>query len=120
MKLALMFFALVCIKDLVAHYGEGQWLHAYKFFLQYISVQFVGASELGMPVFQALVESSGGYVIPHDSFTTPHLQHNLGFLLEQMYVSKSKALTEGSSLAPTSADSVSQLEGCMVDMRMAG
>jgi hypothetical protein len=42
-----------------------------------------GSSELGLPAYQALVEPSSGYVISHDTFVTPHLQHNLRFLLEQ-------------------------------------
>lgn len=79
-----------------------------------------GATELGMPVFQALVEPSGGYVIPHDTFTTAHLQHNLGFVLENTYVSKSKAFIVGMSSTPSLSDSPFQLEGCMIDLRIAG
>jgi hypothetical protein len=50
-----------------------------------------GANELGLPAYQALVEPSGGYVLPHLSFTTPHLEHNLKFLLQHTFMSKSRS-----------------------------
>lgn len=85
-----------------------------------IDVFCTGAHELGMPVFQAVVEPSGGYVIPHDSFTTPHLKHNIDFLLGETYISKSKAINLDPTINATSAHNSTQLEGCMVDMRISG
>jgi Sec23/Sec24 zinc finger/Sec23/Sec24 trunk domain len=85
-----------------------------------IDVFCTGAHELGLPVFQAMVEPSGGYVLPHDTFSTPHLKHNLEFVLNETFLSKSKRDTSDSTVNPTSAHSITELNGCVVDMRVAG
>jgi len=85
-----------------------------------IDVFCTGAHELAMPVFQAVVEPSGGYVIPHETFETPHLKYNMEFLLSETYISKSKATNSDPTIAVTSNHHTStHLEGCMVDMRMS-
>lgn len=53
-----------------------------------IDVFCTGSLELGLPAYQALVEPSGGYVLPHSNFTGPHLSHNLLYLLKHTYVSR--------------------------------
>lgn len=80
----------------------------------------IGAHELGLPVFQALVEPSGGYVIPHETFTTNHLSQNLEFLLNETFLSKSKRDNADSTVNVAATSNSAQLEGCMVDMRIAG
>ena len=67
-----------------------------------------------------MVEPSGGYVLPHDTFTTPQLNHNLEFLLSETFLSKSKREKSDSTVNVTSSHSTPELEGCMVDMRIAG
>ncbi|KAL7575763.1 hypothetical protein ACA910_003093 [Epithemia clementina (nom. ined.)] len=74
-----------------------------------IDVFCTGSSELGIAAYQALVEPSGGYVLPHESFVVvpapptsssssseendvspsmpQQLQRNLAFLLQHTYVS---------------------------------
>ncbi len=55
-----------------------------------------GVHELALPAYQALVEPSGGYVLPLLSFDeTAQFQHNLKFLLENTYMSRSKFIPEG-------------------------
>jgi hypothetical protein len=49
-----------------------------------------GVTELALPAYQALVEPSGGYVLPLVSFTTPRFEHDLKFLLKNTYMSRSK------------------------------
>lgn len=54
-----------------------------------------GVHELALPAYQALVEPSGGYVIPLVSFDeTSQLQHNLNFLLNNSYMSRSRDIPE--------------------------
>lgn len=53
-----------------------------------VDVFCTGSSELGLPAYQSLVEPSSGYVLSHDSFArTPHLRHNVGFVLQQTHMS---------------------------------
>lgn len=73
-----------------------------------------------MPVFQAVVEPSGGYVIPHETFTTAHLKHNIDFLLGETYLSKCKMTNSDPTIHPTIVHNSTQLEGCMVDIRLSG
>lgn len=47
-----------------------------------------------MPAYQALVEPSGGYVIPHTSFTTSNLTQNLKFLLQSTAIARSQKSAE--------------------------
>ncbi len=70
-----------------------------------------GASELGLPAYQALVEPSGGYVLTHETFVTPHLNHNLEYVLHRTYVSRGTiedSMISGTKLA----------DGCILDIRM--
>jgi hypothetical protein len=103
-----------------------------------------GSSELGLPAYQALVEPSSGYVISHDTFVTPHLQHNIQFLLQQTSMSLAhflqKPITSSSDDDNDSdyddgmrqRDSIQKIpqkdnpvsfgtwiEGCTVDFRMS-
>ena len=96
-------------------------------FLFFISFLKTGAHELALPVFQAMVEISGGYVLPHDTFTTPHLQHNLEFILKETYLSKTKRETFLDSTVihsimspPHRTTTTTDLEGCVVDLRISG
>lgn len=58
-------------------------------FIAFFFFCIAGANELGLPAYQALVEPSGGYVLPHNSFSTPQLEQNLGFLLQKTFMSRS-------------------------------
>lgn len=76
-----------------------------------IDVLCTGSSELAMQSYQALVEHSSGYVLPHESFTSQHLQCNLKFLLQQTYMSAVESDQE---------DEVPlDMDGCIIDLRMS-
>lgn len=68
-----------------------------------------GSSELGFPAYQALAEPSGGYVLPHLSFTTPHLKRNLNFVLQQTYISRTEEAEGVQGIAAAE---------CFVDLRV--
>lgn len=54
-----------------------------------------GVHELALPAYQALVEPSGGYVLPLLSFDeTSQFQQNLKFLLENTYMSRSNDILD--------------------------
>ncbi len=53
-----------------------------------------GVTELALPVYQAMVEPSGGYVMSLLSLDTPQLDANLKFVLDETYMSRSKYLPE--------------------------
>jgi len=97
-----------------------------------IDVLCTGSSELGLPAYQSLVEPSSGYVISHDSFATPHLQRNVGFLLKRTYLSLAQYAPpvvaeeedqENSNPAVASSSPSKQqeewIDGCTVDIRMS-
>ena len=44
---------------------------------------------MGLPAYQALVEPSGGYVLPHTSLQSPQLKHNLNYVLKDSFMSRS-------------------------------
>ena len=83
-----------------------------------MDVLCTGASELALPSYQALVEPSAGYVLPHATFTTEHLKWNLDFILKQTHVAglHFDAPDPGSEL-PLRDDV--WLDGCIVDVRMS-
>lgn len=56
-----------------------------------VDVFCAGYMELGLPAYQALVGPSGGYVLPHSTFDSPNLVHNLGFCLKFTYISRTNA-----------------------------
>ena len=53
-----------------------------------VDVFCAGAMELGLPAYQAMVEPSGGYVLPHSTFDSRQLVHNLTYCLKYTYVSR--------------------------------
>jgi len=53
-----------------------------------------GSNELALPAYQALVEPSGGYVIPQPSLSSDHLSRNLKFLLTTNFMSRSRNIPE--------------------------
>jgi len=59
-----------------------------------IDVFCCGVTELALPVYQAMVEPSGGYVLPLVSLDTPQLEHNLKHILVETYISRSKDIPE--------------------------
>jgi hypothetical protein len=73
-----------------------------------IDVMCVGALELGLPGYQALVEPSAGYVLPHDTFATEHLKHNLGFVLKHTFVSTAPMHDSNGEV---------WMDGCIIDVR---
>lgn len=59
-----------------------------------IDVICCGVTELAMPVYQAMVESSGGYVMPLITLDSPQLKENLKHVLANTYMSRSKYIPE--------------------------
>ena len=78
-----------------------------------MDVLCTGAAELGIPAYQALVEPSSGYVLSHDSFLagTEHLTRNLQFILLQTFMS---------GIYAEETQEMNWIDGCIVDLRMAG
>ncbi|KAG7364666.1 Sec23/Sec24 zinc finger domain containing protein [Nitzschia inconspicua] len=72
-----------------------------------------GATELALPAYQALVEPSGGYVVPLLSFGTEQMEHNLRFLLDKTYMSRSKYIPEDMEDDDAGAE-------CILDIRTDG
>jgi len=91
-----------------------------------IDVFCTGSSELAIAAYQACVEPSGGYVLPHDSFCRSDgadqspLEHNVSFLLQHTHVSSVQhaALFGGDPDNSNNNDSSNLLwDGCIVDIR---
>jgi len=82
-----------------------------------IDVLCSGSLELALPAYQALVEPSAGYVLPHETFASAHLQHNLGYLLKHTFVST--APLQDDANAATSSQNEVWMEGCVIDIRMS-
>lgn len=59
-----------------------------------VDVFCCGVTELALPVYQAMVEPSGGYVTPLLTLDTPQLNSNLRFILDETYISKSKYIPD--------------------------
>mmetsp|Transcript_23585 Transcript_23585/g.25117 ORF Transcript_23585/g.25117 Transcript_23585/m.25117 type:complete len:964 (-) Transcript_23585:2914-5805(-) len=59
-----------------------------------IDVFCCGVTELALPAYQAMVEPSGGYVMPLVSFDIPQLEQNLKFILQNSYISRSMNIPE--------------------------
>jgi hypothetical protein len=72
-----------------------------------------GPTELALPAYQALVEPSGGYVISLLSFESQKLEHNLKFLLDNTYMSRSRYIPEELSDDDSGAE-------CILDIRTDG
>lgn len=82
-----------------------------------IDVFCTGALELGLPSYEALVLPSAGYVLPHATFATPHLRHNMGFVLKHTFVSTAPMNeSEDDSGQPSSHREV-WMDGCIIDLR---
>jgi hypothetical protein len=75
-----------------------------------------GAEFLAMPAYQALVRPSGGYALSHESFSSPQLAHNLGYIVSQthMSIADCEGVVENSS-----SSTLNQLQGCIVDLRIS-
>ncbi len=69
-----------------------------------------GITELALPVYQAMVEPGGGYVIPLLALDTPELDQNLKFILDNTYISRSRYLPEDMDTSGVGAE-------CIVDIR---
>ena len=74
-----------------------------------IDVICCGANELALPVYQAMVDPSGGYVLPLVTLNPPQLEQNLRFILHNTYLSRPKYL-------PEELDEISGAE-CILDIR---
>jgi hypothetical protein len=72
-----------------------------------------GSNELALPAYQALVEPSGGYVIPQLSFASDHMSRNLKFLLTTNYMSRSRYIPEELDDGTGGAE-------CILDIRTDG
>ena len=73
-----------------------------------IDVFLSGVGSLGLQAYQALVDPSGGYALPHDSFASEQFSANLNYVLCQTNVSR--YVTE---------DASNNIDGCIVDVRMS-
>jgi hypothetical protein len=80
-----------------------------------IDVMCTGAQELCLPVYQALVDPSAGFVVTHESFATPHLSHNLQYLLKHTFMSQ---LELGDRESATGERSEVWMQGCIIDIRL--
>ena len=67
-----------------------------------------GVTELGLPAYQAMVEPSGGYVVPLLTLDTPQLNQNLKFILNDTYMSRSRYIPK--DLTTSGAE-------CIIDIR---
>jgi Sec23/Sec24 zinc finger/Sec23/Sec24 trunk domain len=72
-----------------------------------IDVFLSGAALLGLQAYQALVDPSGGYALPHDTFASEQLESNLHFIICQTKVNRSVTL-----------DLSQSMNGCIADIRM--
>ena len=69
-----------------------------------------GITELALPVYQAMVEPSGGYVLPLLTLDTPELDQNLKFILDSTYMSRSRYIPEDMDTSGAGAE-------CIIDIR---
>lgn len=83
-----------------------------------IDVLCSGALELGLQAYQALVEPSAGWVLPHETFATPHLEHNLGFVLKHTFLSTAP-LEDPDAIGGESSHNEVWMDGCVIDIRMS-
>lgn len=85
-----------------------------------IDVLCTGAGELALPVYQALVEPSSGYVLPHASLAEEQLRSNLDYVLRQTFVTGLNCLadSESSSGSASSLRDENWVDGCIIDFRM--
>lgn len=81
-----------------------------------IDVFLSGAGNLGLQAYQACVDPSGGYALPHESLASPQFEFNLKYVLSQTYVSRSDKNTNKDSSA---SSSMNEIDGCIVDVRMS-
>ena len=96
MKLAIPYFSLIGNDALDSGIG--------------IDVFCGGVHALGMPAFQALVDPSGGYALPHESFHHgTQFRLNLGHVLSHTHMSRTD---DSDSL-------LNHLSECLVDLRMS-
>jgi hypothetical protein len=63
---------------------------------------------LGLPAYQALVDPSGGYALPHDSFASDQFDANVQYVVCQTKVYRS-----------TTKESPNKIDGCIADVRMS-
>lgn len=73
-----------------------------------IDVFLSGAGSLGLQAYQALVDPSGGYALPHDSFASDQFDANLQYVVCQTKVYRS-----------TTKESPDKIDGCIADVRMS-
>ena len=67
---------------------------------------------MGLPAYQALVEPSGGYVLPHTSLKSPQLKRNLNYVLQDSFMSRSLK----SSIVDSGIDAMLDWQ-CLLDIR---
>lgn len=74
-----------------------------------------GAYELQLSLYQALVDSSGGCVIPHDTYT-PRLAANLEISFKSTFFA---GISLGCMSEKSTPEEQQWKDGCIVDMRMS-
>ena len=100
-----------------------------------VDVFCAGSSELGWPVYQSIVDPSGGYVLMHDTFASEQLRRNLTRVVQQTHLSlaqlvpdhdpddeENRANPAVSTTTTTGKTPMSEevwVEGCTVDIRMS-
>lgn len=75
-----------------------------------IDVFCCGVTELALPVYQAMVEPSGGYVLSLVTLDTPQLQQNLKYIVTNTYMSRSVSVYDDSLEDDDGAE-------CILDIR---
>lgn len=84
-----------------------------------IDVLCTGATDLGLPSYQALVEPSAGYVLPHECFTSPHLEHNLSYLMKSTFACGQQLDGIDSSRGKRFSGQENFVDDCVVELRMS-
>ena len=77
-----------------------------------LDVFCTGAGALGMHAYQALVEPSAGYALPHDTFDSDQFDHNLQYVVGQTYMSSLDTKASSGDKA------IGRLDECVMDIRL--
>lgn len=69
-----------------------------------------GVGSLGLQAYQALVDPSGGYTLPYESFDSNQFKADLNYVVAHTHVPQSNDKT---------VENINSIDGCIVDVRMS-
>mmetsp|Transcript_24375 Transcript_24375/g.36161 ORF Transcript_24375/g.36161 Transcript_24375/m.36161 type:complete len:903 (+) Transcript_24375:69-2777(+) len=75
-----------------------------------IDVFLSGVGSLGLQAYQALVDPSGGYALPYDSFASNQFKADLNYVITHTHVPQNQDKT---------VENINSIDGCIVDVRMS-